>query len=374
MTRRSRFRKIKKKPDYTLVITILALIIVGLIVLSSASAVLSYERFGNNYYFFTHQLIYGVLFGMIAFFITSQINYHYWKKLAAVMLVATIFLLIVVFIPGLGLEHGGARRWINVGSFTFQPTELAKLTFLLYLATWLDKRQKGIKDWKYGFVPFVTILGVISFLIILQPDIGTMSVIIVTAISIYFVAGARFSHLMLLGTGGVALFLILIKIAPYRMTRLTVFLNPEIDPQGIGYQINQALLAIGSGGLFGRGLGKSIQKYNYLPEASGDSIFAIIAEELGFIRILLLIGLFMILTIRGFRVAKKSPDFYGKLIATGITSWICFQAFLNMAAISGLMPLTGIPLPFVSYGGSALLFSLASMGILVNISKHVTEK
>jgi cell division protein FtsW len=374
MTRQSRFRKVQKKPDYTLVITILALIIVGLVVLSSASAVLSYERFGNNYYFFTHQLVYGVLFGMVAFFITSQINYHYWKKLAAVMLVLTIFLLLAVFIPGLGLEHGGARRWINIGSFTFQPTELAKLTFLLYLATWLDKRQKGIKDWKYGFVPFATILSVISFLIILQPDVGTMSVIIVIAISIYFVAGARFSHLALLGSGGVAMFLMLIKIAPYRMARLTVFLNPEIDPQGMGYQINQALLAIGSGGLFGRGLGKSIQKYNYLPEASGDSIFAIIAEELGFIRILMLIALFMVLAIRGFGVAKKAPDFYGKLIATGITSWICFQAFLNMAAISGLMPLTGIPLPFISYGGSALLFSLASMGILVNISKHVTEK
>lgn len=374
MSRKSRFRKVKKKPDYTLVITILILVVVGLVVLSSASAVLSYDRFGSNYYFFTHQLVYGALFGMIAFFVTSQINYHYWKKLAAFMLIATIFLLIVVFIPGLGLEHGGARRWINIGSFTFQPTELAKLTFLLYLSTWLDKRQKGIKDWKYGFVPFVTILGVISFLIILQPDVGTMSVIIVTAISIYFVAGAKFSHLALLGASGVAMFIMLIKIAPYRMARLTVFLNPEIDPQGIGYQINQALLAIGSGGLFGRGLGKSIQKYNYLPEASGDSIFAIIAEELGFVRILLLIGLFMVLTIRGFNVAKKSPDFYGKLIATGITSWICFQAFLNMAAISGLMPLTGIPLPFISYGGSALLISLASMGILVNISKHMTEK
>ncbi len=374
MTRISRFRKMNKKPDYTLVITILALVIIGLVVMSSASAVQSYDRFGSNYYFFTHQLINGALFGMIAFFITSQINYHYWKKLAAVMLVLTIVLLVVVFIPGLGLEHGGARRWINIGSFTFQPTELAKLTFLLYLATWLDKKQKGIKDWKFGFIPFVSILGVISLLIILQPDIGTMSVIIVTAISIYFVAGAKFSHLALLGAGGVASFLMLIKLAPYRMARLTVFLNPEIDPQGIGYQINQALLAIGSGGLFGRGLGKSIQKYNYLPEASGDSIFAVIAEELGFIRILLLIALFMILTIKGYNVAKKAPDFYGKLIATGITSWICFQAFLNMAAISGIMPLTGIPLPFISYGGSALLFSLASMGILVNISKHVTEK
>lgn len=367
-------RRSKNQPDYVLIISVLALVIIGLIVLSSASAVLSYERFGNNYYFFTHQLIYGVLFGVAAFFITSKIDYHYWKKLAALMLILTLILLVIVFIPGLSLEYGGARRWINIGSFTFQPTELAKLTFLLYLATWLDKRQKGIKDWKYGFVPFVTILGAISFLIILQPDVGTMSIIILIAITTYFVAGARFPHLMLLGGAGVALFLILIKVAPYRMARLTVFLNPEIDPQGIGYQINQALLAIGSGGLFGRGLGKSIQKYNYLPEASGDSIFAVMAEELGFIRILLLIALFLVLAIRGFQIARGAPDFFGKIIATGVTCWICFQAFINIAAISGLVPLTGIPLPFISYGGSALLFALAAVGILVNISKQAVEK
>lgn len=367
-------RKEDKKPDYILIITIVALVILGLIVLSSASAVMSYERFGSNYYFFTHQLLYGVIFGIIAFLFTSKVDYHHWKKLAAIMLVLTLGLLLVVFIPGLGLEHGGARRWIHLGSFTFQPTELAKLTFLLYLATWLDKKQKGIKDWKYGFVPFVTILGVISLLIILQPDVGTMSVIILIAITTYFVAGARYSHLLVLGAGGVAGFIMLIKLAPYRMARLTVFLNPELDPQGIGYQINQALLAVGSGGLFGRGLGKSIQKYNYLPEASGDSIFAIIAEELGFIRVLLLIGLFLLLAIRGFKVAKRAPDFYGKLLACGVTSWICFQAFMNMAAITGLMPLTGIPLPFVSYGGSALLFALAAMGILVNVSKQTVDK
>lgn len=367
-------RESKKKPDYVLIVSILALIISGLIVLSSASAVLSYERFGTNYYFFTHQLLYGVLFGVLAFYITSKVDYHHWKKLAALMLVLTIIFLLIVFIPGLSLEYGGARRWIHLGPLTLQPTEMAKLTFILYLATWLDKRQKGIKDWKYGFLPFVTILGAVSFLIILQPDFGTLSIIIIAAIATYFVAGAKFSHLAVLGGGGLSLFLLLIKLAPYRMARLTVFLNPEIDPQGIGYQINQSLLAIGSGGLFGRGLGKSIQKYNYLPEASGDSIFAIMAEELGFLRVLILITLFLILAMRGFMIAKKAPDFFGQLIAIGIISWISFQAFLNIAAISGLVPLTGVPLPFVSYGGSALLFSLAAMGILVNISKQVVEK
>lgn len=359
------------KPDYILILTIFTLIIIGLISLSSASAVLSYEKFGQNYYYFTHQLIYGVIFGLIAFFITSKIDYHKWKKLAVLMLFLTLILLVVVFIPGLNLEYGGAKRWISIGFLTLQPTELAKLTFLLYLATWIDKRQKGIKDWKYSFVPFVSILAVIGFLILLQPDVGTLSVIVVTAITVYFIAGARLTHLALLGASGIGLFFILVKIAPYRMARLTVFLNPELDPQGIGYQINQALLAVGSGGLFGRGLGKSIQKYNYLPEASGDSIFAIMAEELGFIRILLIIGLFVLFAYKGFTIAKKAPDLYGRLIAIGVTTWISFQAFVNIAAIIGLVPLTGIPLPLVSYGGSALLFSLAALGILVNISKQV---
>lgn len=361
------------KPDYVLIIVVFVLVVLGLILLSSASVVLSYEKFGNNYYYFVHQLIYGVLFGFFAFIITSKIDYHYWKKFAVFLLILTLILLIMVFIPGFGFKYGGAQRWIRIGTWTFQPTELAKLTFLLYLATWFDKRKKGIKDWNSSFLPFVTILVIIGLLIALQPDIGTMSIIMLSAIIVYYVAGANISHLLLLGSAGIGLFLLLIKIAPYRMARLTVFLNPEIDPQGIGYQINQALLAIGSGGLFGRGLGKSIQKYNYLPEASGDSIFAIIAEELGFIRVLILITLFLILAIKGFIIAKRAPDFFGKLLATGITSWLSFQAFINIAAMINLIPLTGIPLPFISYGGSALLFSLAAVGILVNISKQ-TQK
>jgi cell division protein FtsW len=358
------------KPDYVLIVTVFALVIVGLIMLSSASAVLSYEKFGNNYYYFIHQLIYGALFGFFAFLITSRIDYHYWKKFAAFLLILTLVLLVMVFIPGLGFKHGGAHRWILIGGWTFQPAELAKLTFLLYLATWFDKRQKGVKDWHSGFLPFITILAIIGLLIVLQPNIGTMSIIMLSAITVYFVAGANISHLALLGLGGFGLFLLLVKIAPYRMARLTVFLNPELDPQGIGYQINQALLAIGSGGLFGRGLGKSIQKYNYLPEAYGDSIFAIIAEELGFIRVLILIALFLILAIKGFLIAKRAPDLFGKLVATGVTSWISFQAFINIAAMVNLVPLTGIPLPFISYGGSALLFSLTAIGILTNISKQ----
>lgn len=361
------------KPDYLLVVTVIVLAVIGLVMLSSASAVVSYENFGSNYYYLKHQLFYGVLFGLLALIITSRFNYQRWKKFAAFLLLATLFLLVAVFIPAIGLEYGGAKRWIGIGPLTMQPTEVVKLTFILYLATWLEKRQKGIRDWKYGFLPFITILGIIGFLIMLQPDLGTMSVIIATAIVIYFIAGARWRHLAAIGGTGIVLFWILIKSAPYRMARFTVFLNPELDPQGIGYQINQALLAVGSGGLFGRGLGKSIQKYNYLPEATGDSIFAIVAEELGFIRVLALIALFVFLTVRGFIIAKRAPDVFGKLVATGITAWIAFQAFINMAAMVALVPLTGIPLPFVSYGGTALLLTLAAVGILINISKYTVE-
>jgi len=341
--------------------------------LSSASVVLSYENFGNNYYYFIHQLLFGVVAGLIAMWITAKVDYHKWKGLAAIMLVLTLVLLILVFIPGLGFEYGGAKRWIMLGPISIQPTEIAKLTFLLYLVTWIEKRLKGIKDWKFSFVPFVLILAVVGFLIALQPDVGTMSVIILMAIVVYFVAGGRLTHLAALGAAGAGLLVVLIKIAPYRMSRFTVFLNPELDPQGIGYQINQSLLAVGSGGLFGRGLGKSIQKHNYLPEATGDSIFAVIAEELGFVRVVFLLLLFVLFAYLGYRIAKSAPDMYGKLIAAGITSWIIFQAFINIAAMISLIPLTGIPLPFVSYGGSAILATLAAVGIMINISKQSTS-
>jgi cell division protein FtsW len=358
------------KPDYTLIIIVLALIVFGLIMLSSASVVMSYQMFGHNYYYFLRQLLLGGVFGLLGFFIISKIDYHRWKKFAPLFLIITLALLILVFIPQFNLEYSGARRWIHIGPLTMQPTEMAKLTFLLYLASWLDKRRKGIRDFQTSFVPFIFLLGVIGILIILQPDIGTLSIIALTAITVYFIAGAHFPHLLSFVISGVILFLILVKLAPYRMARFTVFLNPEIDPQGIGYQINQALLAIGSGGLFGEGLGKSIQKYNYLPEAFGDSIFAVIAEELGFIRVLIVVALFAILAYRGFQIAKNAPDLFGKLVAGGIISWISFQALINIAAMIGLIPLTGIPLPFISYGGTALLFALLGMGIVVNVSRQ----
>lgn len=357
-------------PDYILILIILTLIVFGLVILASASVVLSQEKFGQSYYFLKHQLIYGLAIGLILWLIGQKIYYRQWSKLALPLLILTLVLLVLVFIPQLGFQHGGAKRWVIFGPISIQPAEIAKLTLVIYLAALLAKKKEKISQFKEGLLPFLILIALITCLIILQPNTGTLIVIALTALIIYFLAGAKKSHLFVVFLIGLVSFSALIKIAPYRMSRLTVFLHPETDPQGIGYQINQALLAIGSGGLFGRGLGHSLQKFLYLPEIVSDSIFAIAAEELGLIGASILVTLFVIFAWRGFKIAKNAADNFGRLLAAGITSWLVFQAFINMAAISGLIPLTGIPLPFVSYGGSAMAVSLAGVGILVNISKY----
>lgn len=362
------------KPDYILIFTIAGLAFCGLIILASASSFVSQNRFGNPYFYLFRQMTYGLAIGLIGFLITQKLNYQIWKKAAVWILFANIVLLILVFIPPFSFSYGGANRWIHVGSFSFQPGELVKLSFILYLAAWLSSKQKEISDFSAGFIPFLTITGGVGLLLMLQPDIGTLGVLTLTAAMMYFAAGACLSHLFLVFSMGIGGLFGLIKLAPYRLNRLISFLHPDVDPLGIGYQITQATLAIGSGGIFGLGFGRSGQKYNYLPEVFGDSIFAVFAEEMGFIGAIILISLFLLLVLRGFRIAKNTPDLFGKYAAIGITCWIAVQAFVNIAAISGLIPLTGIPLPFVSYGSSALAVNLAAVGILVNISKSASRK
>jgi len=362
------------KPDYTLIIIAAIIVAYGLIMLSSASNVVSFEKFGDSNYLLKHQLLYGLGLGLLIFLVTAKLDYHVWRKFAFPLLGLNILLLLAVFLPGIGYEYGGARRWISFGPTLLQPTEVLKLTFILYLSTLFAKNREGIKDPAYGLVPFLIISGVIVFLIMLQPDMGTMVVIALVGLIIFFLAGAPWKHLAWLVAGAAGLFFLLIKIAPYRAARLTVFLNPALDPQGVGYHINQALLAIGSGGIFGLGYGHSRQKFLYLPEVTGDSIFAVIAEELGLIFSVALVLLFLAVLYRGYRIAKAAPDTYGRLLAAGIVSWLVLQAFINIAAMVTLIPLTGIPLPFVSYGSSALVTSLAAIGILINISKQTKER
>ena len=362
-------KKNNNKSDQILITTIFALLVFGLVMLSSAGIAISQHRFGDSYYFFKHQLFYGILPGLFLMYVAQKIDYHFWKKFAFPFFVLNIIFLILVFIPGLGLNFQGASRWIKLGMFSFQPSEMLKLTIVLYLAAWLEsKREKGT-DFFEGFLPFLAIVGIVGFLIIKQPDMGTLGSIVLISMVVYFMSGARWKHMAIIFGLGVASFLALVKFESYRMSRLLVFLNPELDPRGIGYQINQALLAIGSGGIFGLGLGHSRQKFNYLPEPVGDSIFAIIAEEIGMIGAAALIILFVIFAMRGFKIAKNAPDTFGKLVAAGITSWIIFQALINISAISGIIPLTGVTLPFVSYGGTSLVFLMVGAGILLNISK-----
>jgi len=356
--------------DRGLLIIIFLLLGFGLVVLSSASMEVSRTHFNKPYYYFFHQLIYGVGIGLIFFFIAQKIHYRFWKKTSVLILALSMIALILVFVPGLGFGYGGAKRWIDLGLFSFQPSELVKLGFIIYLAAWLETRKTEIKTFSQSTLPFLIIMGLISILVIAQPDIGTLGVIAMAGIMVFFIAGAKFSHILLIALSSLTALFALIKIAPYRMNRLLVYLNPEIDPLGIGYQIKQALIAIGSGGLFGLGLVHSRQKYNYLPSPASDSIFAITAEELGFIGASVLVALFLLLALKGFKIAKNSPDRFAQLTVVGITSWLVLQAFVNIGAITGLIPLTGITLPFISYGASSMILSLFGVGILVNISKH----
>lgn len=361
-----------KKPDLLLAIAVFLLCFFGIVMISSASIVSSQERFDSNYYFVIHQLT-SLIIGLILMVVAYFIDYRFWKKISLIMFLATLLLLIAVFIPGIGKEFGGAHRWLGIGDVIFQPSEIVKLTFIIYLASWLERKGERVKSFNAGFIPFTILMLILGFLIIRQPDMGTLSVIVGTAVITFYIAGAHSIHLFFGGASLLVLLGILIKAAPYRLQRFLVFLNPSEQTLGAGYHINQALIAIGSGGLWGLGFGQSKQKYLYLPQAYSDSIFAIIAEELGFIRSFLVLAIFVFIGFRGYNIARNAPDNFARILAAGITTWIILQAFINIAAMLGVIPLTGVPLPFVSYGGSSLIVTLFAVGILLNISKYSSQ-
>ncbi len=357
------------KPDQILLISVVIILLGGLAMLSSASAVVSYYKFEDSYYYFKHQL-FGLGLGMIAFYFLSKINYHTWKKYAFGFLIFSIFLLILVFIPGLSAHYGKAKSWINVFGFSLQPSEFVKLSFLFYLAAWLERRKSRLHAVEEGIGPFVVVLGLIGFLMLLQPDIGTLLIIAATSLVVYFVGGGKIKHLTIIMLIGALAFATMVFLKPYQMNRFKCMIDPTFSTNDICYQTNQSLIAVGSGGIIGRGLGQSRQKFMYLPEVSGDAIFAIIAEEIGFIFSSAFVILYLIIFYRGSVIAKRAPDDFGKILAIGIVSWISIQAMINIGGIVNLMPMTGVPLPLVSYGGSAIMSTLAGFGILVNISKH----
>ncbi len=357
------------EPNHSFLILTGAILFFGLLMLMSASSVFSYRKFGTSYYMFWHQIISGFIPGLLAFYICSKIDYRKWKRIAPVLLFFSIFLLLVVFIPGIGRVYNGSRSWISIFGISIQPAEIVKFIFIIYLASWIDSRGEKIKDFETGFLPFLFVLGIIMGLMFLQPDFGTMVIIILISIACFFIGEGNLKHIFYLGCGFLLMVFAAVKIAPYRLSRFLVFLNPNTDIRGVGYHLNQALIAVGSGGIFGLGLGQSRQKYGYLPEVSGDSIFAIMAEEIGFVFCLFYIFLLFLLVSQGIKLARSCDDKYSRVLVSGIIVWIGFQSFINIGSVIGLMPMTGVPLPFVSYGGTAMVSNLAAMGILFNISK-----
>jgi len=347
-----------------------ALVLVGLFMLASASIGLSVSRFGHPYYYFLHQVLFGLLPGVIFLLIASHINYKFWRNISLPLLFFSIILMFLVFVPDIGFYHGGARRWLTLGPISFQPAELLKFSFVVYLASWLETRTKEVRSFKFGLVPFAIMSSFIGSLLILQPDIGTLIVILASAVALFFLRGGALKQIAILGLILLIVIGALVAIEPYRLDRFKVFFNPTDDLQGKGYQIHQALIAAGSGGFWGRGFALSRQKFSFLPEPIGDSVFAVIAEEIGFVGSVTILSLFLLFFMRGVHIAKNAPDLFGKLLCSGILFLIMIQALVNISAILGIIPLTGIPLSFVSYGGSALAVMLLQIGIILNISKY----
>lgn len=363
-----------KRPfDFGIFIVILLLLAGGIIMISSASSAYALHRHDNSYHFLVKQLAWAGL-GIALMLIISRIDYRLWGKFSGVIFFASISLLIIVLIPHIGVERNYARRWIDLGFTEFQPSEAVKFALIIFFSYKLSKAKDSLASFWTGLLPYLIWIGIIVFLLLRQPHMSSAAVIAFVGLLILFIAGARIWHFILLSFPVFALGAAAIVYEPYRLKRLLTFFNPWSDPQGDGWQIIQSLYAIGSGGLFGLGLGRSRQKFLYIPEPHNDFIFSILAEELGYIGVLAVLTLFLIFIWRGLRVAMNAPDTFGSYLAAGITSLVAIQVFINVAVVTSSMPVTGMPLPFFSYGGSSLLFLMVGMGILLNISRRASYK
>ncbi len=370
-------REQRLKPDLIMLAAVAAAVVLGVMILSSASALLSQSKYHDSYYLIRHQIMMGILPGIVAGIAAYKIPLKLWRKLAPFFLLACVLFLVSVFIPGVGFSAGGAQRWINLGVATVQPSELLKLAFIVYLASWLASRSERRSDKKksgqmFGdtLAAFLLVVGVIGFLLIKQPDLSTFGVIALTAFIMYFLSGTPLKHSFFMVLAGIALLALLVCSESYRLDRLSSWLSPESDPLGKNFQSKQAMMLVGSGDVFGQGMGASSQKYSLLPELIGDSIFAPYAHEFGLVGGMALIAIFAVFAWRGFIIAKKSQNKFQYLAAFGITFWIVLQAMINISATIGLLPLSGIPLPFISYGGTAIAIELIAAGFLLNISRQ----
>ncbi len=349
---------------------VIALIIIGVVMFTSASLGILARNETKFYSVIFAQFVFGLVGGFVAMYICFKIPYKFWRNYSLPLFIISIGLTLLVFIPKLGTYHGGARRWVDILGFSFQPVEFLKIGFILYFAAWLSWAKNKINDLRFSLLPLIVMLGVIAVILLKQPDTKSIILITVTGIAMLFVSGVSWKYI--LGLLGISIigFVILVSFKPYLKERIETFINPSQNGSSSSYQLQQSLIAVGSGGTFGRGLGQSIQKFNYLPEPQGDSIFAVVGEELGFIGSTLLILLYVAFALRGYRIAYQSPDSFSKLLVIGIITIITAQSFMNIASIIGVFPLTGVPLVFISHGGTALLLSIAMMGIILNISKH----
>lgn len=352
----------KRRLDFPLLIITIILIVFGLIILYDASVVQGLKDFGDSLYYIRQQLIW-VSLGIASMIFFTQFDFRKLKLYSWPLILLSFLLLLAVFLPSLGVSGGGAHRWLKVGAITIQPAEIIKLTGVIFLAAAFEKRSR--------LLPFLILVSLVTIITaLLQKDLGSSIVFVATATLLYFASGAPFWQIILSLPAGVVGLVILIVTSGYRSKRILAFLDPFSDPQGFSYHISQVLIALGSGGLFGLGLGHSRQKFEYIPQVSTDSIFGIVGEELGFLGSIFLVGLFIFLIIRGFKIAQDCQDNFGKSLALGLTSWLGIQVVINLSSMTALLPLTGVPLPFISYGGSALVANLTAVGILLNISRQ----
>lgn len=349
---------------------VLIICIIGLFSFISASLGILAHNASKFYSVIFSQLVIGYTAGFVALFLALKLPYSFLKKYAFYIFMGAVMMTLLVFVPHIGFAHGGARRWINLGFTTFQPAEFLKIAFVIYFSAWLSWMDKKKKDNNFKIIPLVVLFAVSALSLLFQPDTKSLLLILASGIVMVFVSGIPWKTIALIGASVLIGFGILIMVRPYVMNRIKTFVDPSSDPQGSSYQLKQGLIAIGSGGMFGRGLGQSVQKFNYLPEPQGDSIFAVYGEEFGFVGTMLLVVLYVFFAIRGYKIAFNATDSFARFLVIGLVTMLTAQTFLNIASIVGLFPLTGVPLVFISQGGTALMFALASVGIILNISKY----
>jgi cell division protein FtsW len=359
----------KLMPDMWLFGVAVTLLSLGVVMVYSASAIVATDRFHDPYFFLKRQLVWACV-GGVALWAAMRFHYRRLEALVAPLLVAALVLLLLVLVPPFGQAINGTRRWLRLGPVSLQPAELAKLALVVYLASFLARRGETVGDFWRGFVPPLAVAGCVAGLVVVQPDLGNCVAIMSVTFALLFLGGSRVQHLLLVGMAAVPLVGMAVWMAPYRLRRVFAFVDPWSDPRGSGFQIIQSWLALGGGGPFGRGIGASQQKLFYLPEAHTDFIFAIIGEELGFVGAVAIVLLLAVLVWRGVRVGLRAPDLFGAYLALGITVLLAVQTLINLGAVTGLLPTKGLPLPFISFGGSSLLVTMLSTGILLNISQH----